>query len=62
VLSHGKEVTWEDIKGLADAKERIMDMVVTPMLRPDLYSTELLAASNGLLLFGPPGTGKTMLG
>lgn len=56
-----KDVTWESIAGLKDVKSRIQEMVVLPMLRPDLF-TGIRAPGKGLLLFGPPGTGKTMIG
>lgn len=54
-------VTWESIAGLADVKSRVKEMVVMPMLRPDLFRG-IRAPGKGLLLFGPPGTGKTMIG
>lgn len=54
-------VTWEQIAGLEHAKETIKEIVIWPMLRPDLF-TGLRGPPKGLLLFGPPGTGKTMIG
>ena len=54
-------VTWEDIAGLEFAKKCVQEIVVWPMLRPDVF-TGLRAPPKGLLLFGPPGTGKTMIG
>ena len=61
IMDGGQTVTWEDIAGLEFAKNSIKEMVVWPMLRPDIF-TGLRAAPKGLLLFGPPGTGKTMIG
>ncbi len=61
IMEGGQTVTWEDISGLEFAKNSIKEMVVWPMLRPDIF-TGLRAAPKGLLLFGPPGTGKTMIG
>ncbi|KAI8866139.1 AAA-domain-containing protein [Ramicandelaber brevisporus] len=54
-------IKWEDISGLEHAKKSIQEIVVWPMLRPDLF-TGLRGPPKGLLLFGPPGTGKSLLG
>ncbi|KAI8902016.1 P-loop containing nucleoside triphosphate hydrolase protein [Globomyces pollinis-pini] len=55
------EVRWDDIAGLEHAKTAIQEIVVWPMLRPDIFCGPR-APPKGLLLFGPPGTGKTMIG
>lgn len=60
VVIHGDEVHWSDIAGLEPAKSTLKETVVYPFLRPDLFSG-LREPARGLLLFGPPGTGKTML-
>ncbi|GKY96079.1 hypothetical protein MPSEU_000568000 [Mayamaea pseudoterrestris] len=54
-------ITFDDIAGLANAKQTVQEVVCWPMKRPDLF-TGLRRAPNGLLLFGPPGTGKTLIG
>ncbi|ANZ75504.1 BA75_03064T0 [Komagataella pastoris] len=60
IIVHGDEVHWEDIAGLESAKNSLKETVVYPFLRPDLFSG-LREPARGMLLFGPPGTGKTML-
>jgi len=54
-------VTWDDIAGLHFAKKTLREIVVWPLLRPDVF-TGLRGPPKGLLLFGPPGTGKTLIG
>ncbi|KAL6615605.1 hypothetical protein ACP70R_037875 [Stipagrostis hirtigluma subsp. patula] len=54
-------VTFDDIGALADIKESIQELVMLPLQRPDLFNGGLLKPCRGILLFGPPGTGKTML-
>ena len=60
VVVKGDEVHWEDIAGLEIAKNALRETVVYPFLRPDLFMG-LREPARGMLLFGPPGTGKTML-
>eukprot|EP00761_Pharyngomonas_kirbyi_P008245 gb/GECH01008256.1/.p1 GENE.gb/GECH01008256.1/~~gb/GECH01008256.1/.p1 ORF type:complete len:652 (+),score=141.17 gb/GECH01008256.1/:1-1956(+) len=61
ILDHGKPVRWDDIAGLRHAKRSVVEMVVWPLQRPDLFQG-LRDPPKGLLLFGPPGTGKTLIG
>lgn len=49
-----------DVKGLADAKQVVMDALVNPVRYPEIYEKLKLKTGKGLLLYGPPGTGKTM--
>lgn len=60
IVVRGDEVHWDDIAGLETAKNSLKETVVYPFLRPDLFSG-LREPARGMLLFGPPGTGKTML-
>ncbi|KAE9606545.1 hypothetical protein Lal_00014042 [Lupinus albus] len=54
-------VTFSDIGALDDTKESLQELVMLPLRRPDLFAGGLLSPCRGILLFGPPGTGKTML-
>ncbi|KAK0305649.1 hypothetical protein LTR01_006796 [Friedmanniomyces endolithicus] len=60
IVIHGDEVHWDDVAGLEIAKSALKETVVYPFLRPDLFMG-LREPARGMLLFGPPGTGKTML-
>ncbi|EMR08422.1 hypothetical protein PNEG_03258 [Pneumocystis murina B123] len=60
IVIKGDKVSWDDIAGLEDAKKTLKETVIYPLLRPDLFSG-LREPATGVLLFGPPGTGKTML-
>jgi SpoVK/Ycf46/Vps4 family AAA+-type ATPase len=58
ILKNPPNVKWNDIAGLEDAKKAIQQAVVYPSLRPDIFP---LGWPKGILLFGPPGCGKTLL-
>lgn len=55
------DIGWNDIAGLELAKKNINEIIIWPMLRPDIFRG-LRAPPRGVLFFGPPGTGKTLLG
>ncbi|XP_054427254.1 fidgetin-like protein 1 [Pteronotus mesoamericanus] len=61
IVDHGPPVHWEDVAGVEFAKATIKEIVVWPMMRPDIF-TGLRGPPKGILLFGPPGTGKTLIG
>ncbi|XP_028045943.1 fidgetin-like protein 1 isoform X2 [Monomorium pharaonis] len=61
IMDSGKTLTWDDIAGLEYIKKIVKEVVVFPMLRPDIF-TGLRRPPKGILLFGPPGTGKTLIG
>ncbi|KAK6130003.1 hypothetical protein DH2020_036252 [Rehmannia glutinosa] len=54
-------VTFADIGALDEIKESLQELVLLPLRRPDLFEGGLLKPCRGILLFGPPGTGKTMM-
>lgn len=56
-------VSFEDIGGLGNIVEELKESVIYPLTMPDLYThtSSLLAAPSGVLLYGPPGCGKTMI-
>ena len=59
-MFNGKPTDWNDIAGLDFVNKTVKEIVVFPLLRPDIF-TGLRSPPKGILLFGPPGTGKTML-
>eukprot|EP00357_Protocruzia_adherens_P011973 CAMPEP_0115025146 /NCGR_PEP_ID=MMETSP0216-20121206/33785_1 /TAXON_ID=223996 /ORGANISM="Protocruzia adherens, Strain Boccale" /LENGTH=454 /DNA_ID=CAMNT_0002399591 /DNA_START=136 /DNA_END=1500 /DNA_ORIENTATION=+ len=60
IIDKGSSVRWDDIAGLELAKKSLHEAIILPNLRPDLF-TGIRAPPKGLLLFGPPGNGKTLL-
>ncbi|KAJ3091454.1 hypothetical protein HK102_000479 [Quaeritorhiza haematococci] len=57
-----KSTGFASIGGLARTKQIINELISLPLRRPELFQTGILKQSTtGILLFGPPGTGKTML-
>lgn len=60
MLTKTPNVKWDDIGGLTEAKALLEEAVVLPLLRPDFFKG-IRRPWKGILMFGPPGTGKTML-
>lgn len=58
VLTEKPDVKWNEIANLRDAKKAIEESIVFPVKRPDLFP---LGWARGILFFGPPGCGKTLL-
>jgi SpoVK/Ycf46/Vps4 family AAA+-type ATPase len=58
VVREKPNVKWDDVIGLEDAKRAIRESIVFPFERPDLFP---LGWPRGMLLYGPPGCGKTIL-
>jgi len=59
VMKEKPDVSWEEVVGLDDAKNALRESIVYPSKRPDLFP---IGWPRGILLYGPPGCGKTLLG
>ncbi|RVE58304.1 hypothetical protein OJAV_G00207820 [Oryzias javanicus] len=60
IVSRNPNIHWEDIADLEDAKKLLREAVVLPMWMPDFFKG-IRRPWKGVLMVGPPGTGKTML-
>lgn len=61
VLEEVPDIDYTDIGGLAPQIDMIKDAVELPFLHPELYAEHNLTAPKGILLYGPPGCGKTLI-
>ncbi|XP_011338168.2 peroxisome biogenesis protein 1 isoform X2 [Ooceraea biroi] len=55
------EHSWSDIGGLADTKKSLMEILQWPLKYPEIFKNAPIKLQSGVLLYGMPGTGKTML-
>ncbi len=55
------DVTWKNVGGLEDTKERIRENVQWPLEYPEAFEEMDMKAAKGVMLYGPPGTGKTLM-
>jgi transitional endoplasmic reticulum ATPase len=55
------DVTWADVGGLEDTKERLRETIQWPLEYPEVFEAMDLEGAKGVMLYGPPGTGKTLL-
>ena len=60
IIDNGPGVRWDDIQGLKDVKQALFENIVYPQMRPDVF-VGIRAPAKGILLYGPPGNGKTLL-
>jgi len=61
VLVELPKVSWEDVGGLASAKQEVQESVEWPLTSPEKFDRMGVEAPKGVLLYGPPGTGKTLM-
>jgi transitional endoplasmic reticulum ATPase len=61
IMIEAPNVTWDDVGGLEDAKRELRDGIELPLKHPQAFERLGIRPAKGFLLFGPPGTGKTML-
>ena len=55
------DVTWDDIGGLEDVKKNLQEMILYPIDHPEKFHKFGMSPSKGVLFYGPPGCGKTLL-
>lgn len=55
------KVTWEEVGGLDEVKDRLKESVEWPLTKPELFEHFGIKPPRGIVLFGAPGTGKTLL-
>ncbi len=61
ILEEIPDITYEDVGGLRDQIESVHDAVELPYMHPELFTEHKLRAPKGVLLYGPPGCGKTLI-
>jgi len=61
VYIEAPNIHWEDIGGLEDVKERLREMIEWPLKNPEKFKKIGIKPPRGMLLYGPPGCGKTLL-
>ncbi len=61
VLVEVPQVTWDDVGGLTEVQERLQEMVEWPLKQPEVFERMGIDVPKGIMLYGMPGTGKTLL-
>lgn len=61
-LYKGSDQTWSDIGGLVKVKKSLTEILHWPLKYPEIFKNAPIKLQSGVLLYGMPGTGKTLLG
>lgn len=61
-INHDLNVTWDDVGGCEQAKQVLVETIEWPAAHPSIFKFYNQTPTKGILLYGPPGCGKTMLG
>jgi transitional endoplasmic reticulum ATPase len=61
VLVELPKITWDDVGGLEDPKQKVKEAVEWPLSSPEKFDRMGIEPPKGVLLYGPPGTGKTLM-
>ena len=59
-MSLTKKINWSEVGGLAAHVNALKEMVMLPLLYPELFERFHVSPPKGVLFYGPPGTGKTL--
>jgi transitional endoplasmic reticulum ATPase len=61
VMAEIPDIHWTDIGGMEEVKRELRESVELPLLKPDVFKRFGIRSPKGFLLYGPPGSGKTLL-
>ena len=61
VFTETPRTSWDDVGGMDDVKEKLKEAVEMPLQRPEVFTRLGITPPRGVLLYGPPGVGKTMV-
>ncbi len=61
VFTEPPRTSWEDVGGMEEVKEKLKEAVEMPLRRPEAFTRLGITPPRGVLLYGPPGVGKTMV-
>ncbi|MCA9459835.1 MAG: AAA family ATPase, partial [Nanoarchaeota archaeon] len=61
IVNNKINVSWKDIGGLKEEVEKVKEVLELPLMKPKLFAEMGITPPKGVLLHGPPGTGKTMI-